>query len=376
MQKSRITLALLLLWWGILLETEAVQQPHKKVIYHGWGSPTTKYIREHWEEMEQLPLDGTTVRIPLKRSGHKVHQKPLFLGSHIFSPYPLHIDDFQFAIDDLKSAQWKRFTDNFLSVHPSPPRQEYPFSWFDDQQWRAIVQNWEVIFTIARESGLKGIVFDPETYGIALFTYEKINTEGIPFETYKEKVKSRAKELMRVTNRVYPTAVLFLLHGYSLVWKHRYIYKIPPEKVVYNLYPSFLDGLVEESGAGIRIVDGHENTYASKMQFRFERAHQFFERTALQEGLFPKYRDQLEVGFPIFIDCCGPASKYGKVWDPIDFKNNYYPPDLLEYILKSALTITDRYVWIYAQKPRFFPPKELSNPYLQAIENARLLLNK
>ena len=45
----------------------APESKAKKLVYFGWGSPDTPYVREHWSQMEEMPFDGVGIIVPVDR---------------------------------------------------------------------------------------------------------------------------------------------------------------------------------------------------------------------------------------------------------------------------------------------------------------------
>ena len=59
-----------------------------------------------------------------------------------------------------KGVQVSAVTDNFLIFNANPGNVD----WFDDAGWKNIVDHWRIAAWIVRQSGFKGICFDPEPY--------------------------------------------------------------------------------------------------------------------------------------------------------------------------------------------------------------------
>jgi hypothetical protein len=137
----------------------------KKLIYYGWGIRDTQYIREHWHEMEQMPFDGMGIIVAIDRQGWQQGRQATDnqLGWQVMGKRLFRIEEFREAIEDLKAAKWRAFTDNFLPVALSSGYAAQ-LSWFDDDRWRVIVNNFGVVAQVAAEGGVKGLLIDPEDY--------------------------------------------------------------------------------------------------------------------------------------------------------------------------------------------------------------------
>jgi hypothetical protein len=62
-----------------------------------------------------------------------------------------------------------------------------------------------------------------------------------------------------------------------------------------------------------------------------------------------------------------------KGWDISDFSKNHFSPAAFEYAVGSALRVSDQYVWIYTEQPRWWTKEKLPEAYLKALENAQKL---
>src|SRR5690606_38875079 len=113
-----------------------------------------------------------------------------------FSNVPWKREWFQKSIDDLKAIRSKKLTDNFVIVGANPGNVD----WFDDAAWKEVVDHWRIAASIAREGGLKGILFDPEPYTkpFAQFNYAaQPEREKHTLGAYQAKARQRGQEVVR-----------------------------------------------------------------------------------------------------------------------------------------------------------------------------------
>ena len=159
-------LAGLLIIASVTRAAETTPVPARKIVYHGWDSPSTSYLRAHWAEMEKMPFDGVGIRVALNRA------KPTsgdgstgnLLGWQTFGAVRFSSAQFAEAVVDLQTPQWTKFTDNFLPVAIATRDQDQRLDWFEDARWATIEANWRVLIQLARDGKCRGIFLDPEHY--------------------------------------------------------------------------------------------------------------------------------------------------------------------------------------------------------------------
>jgi len=94
--------------------------------------------------------------------------------------------------------------------------------------------------------------------------------------------------------------------------------------------------------------------FSERRQF-LEAYHGIVNRGMVISSVPDLYRARIRVGFGLWIDCGG-AERWSSEWRDS---------------LQMALELTDRYVWVYSHRVRFFPPGNLPDEYLQAFWDAR-----
>jgi hypothetical protein len=176
---------------------------------------------------------------------------------------------------------------------------------------------------------------------------------------------------MAATREIYPEITILNLYGHTVVWnedrdpENTKAIK-PMEAAQYGLYVPFLDGMMEGASDGARFVDGYEFAYAFKDRQNFEQGYQTIKRRATVLSDAPKCYAKVQAGFGLWLDNGGEQQ-----WSTTDFKRNHFSPSEFESALRSALEISDGYVWIYSHAPRFFPREKFPEEYLKAISQAQ-----
>ena len=344
--------------------TRAAESPTRKIIYHGWDSPDTSYIRAHWQEMEKMPFDGVGIRVALDRS------KPTngdgstgnLLGWQTFGTARFSSGQFKEAVAELQTPRWTRFTDNFLPVAVATRDQDQGLTWFDDSRWATIEANWRALIQLAHDGKCRGIFLDPEHYDYEceLFSYERHNAQRThaTFAEYTAKARERGRQLGTVMHEIFPQIVVGLTFGYTLAAR---------EKERYSLLPAFLDGMLAATAPEASYVDLWEYGHGYADAEDFDKAIAVIKKPALTSDP-DLYRRMIHVGSSIRID----FAPRGRPWSPLTPEQNFFSPERFGQSLKLAMRMSERYVWIYSEEPpRFFPQANLPAEYLLAMENAR-----
>jgi hypothetical protein len=332
----------------------------KKLIYYGWGIPETQYVRDHWREMEQMPFDGTGINVAVDRKAWlggvtAINNR---LGWRVVGRTTFRIEDFADTIADLRAAGWQRFTDNFLPVY-IPIAEAADLNWFDEERWRIVVNNFGVVAKIAAEGGAKGLILDPEQgTTVKPFSYPSQRQQvNRPFAEYAQMARLRGRQVMAAITTSLPDPVILSLLGYTLT-QYGLRPGDPVPEAPYGLLPAFYDGLLEAMPPRACLIDGYEFAYGYKQRRQFLEGYRKIHETAITLSAVPRlYRAHVRAGFGLWLDG-------GR-------RPDYFSPEELRRALSDALDISDGYVWLYSQGPKFFPPSGIEASYLNAIAAGR-----
>jgi hypothetical protein len=334
--------------------TGLAEQPAKKVIEWGWDEPDTKFIRENIEKMEQYPFDGLIFHVTSNKGGNFTWE--------MWGGRKYELGEFQHSIDNLKATSFHRFTDRFLRVNVTPGTTD----WFDDEAWGTVLNNFGVAAQVAKQGGCKGFMFDVEQYNEGLFDFGKQkHGDSKTFEEYGAKIRQRGREWMAKVNRHFPDITVLLTFGYRIAQplegKER-------STSHYGLLADFLDGMLEACSKQTKIVDAWEYSYPYKELSQFEEAYTTVKEKSVDWTAQPeKYRRHVEASFGIWMDC-----RWRQVgWSLDDFSKNHFTPAEFGTTVRSALDVSDEYVWIYTEQPRWWTNERLPVEYVTALKQAR-----
>ena len=335
----------------------------KKLIEFGWDEPGSAFLRTHIAELQRTPFDGCVFHADyLKTNGAKGSFTWESWGRQVFTE-----TDLRGAFNDARSVRLGRFKCNFLRFNTTPAK----LDWFDD--YSAVLANATLAARLARVAHCPGILFDTEQYDGLLFNYHKQrDAKTKSWELYATQARLRGREVMRAFHEGYTGLTLFLTFGYSLPWTQSEGGKKSLADCGYGLMAPFLDGMLEAAQGRERIVDGFELSYAYKAAKQFVAGRKVMKQDVLPIVLDPvKYQRVFSAGFGLWLD----EDSAKKGWDAEDPSKNYFTPDVFGVSAREALRVSDEYVWIYSQTPRWWSDAgtsvKLPEAYEAALRTAR-----
>ncbi len=322
----------------------------KKLIATGWDHPDSQRLLANLAEMEKRPFDGVVIEV----TGRTTEGRPCQLRE-AFSNQKWQREWFQARVDQLRSCKFTRFTDNFATIGANPGN----IDWFDDAGWRRIVEHWRIAAWLAKQSGLKGLLFDPEPYTPphSQFSYAtQPQRNQHTFNEYAVKARQRGRQVMQAVVEEYPGITIFCYFMNSVCATAAGRADPRPALAAqgYGLYPAMIDGWLDAAPPTVTLVDGCESAYLynSRQQF-LESATQM--KGSCQELVSPenraKYRAQVQVSFGIYLDA---------YWNPKDspwYIDGQGGPRVarLRANTSAALAAADEYVWVYGERFRWWP---------------------
>ncbi|MFH1616488.1 MAG: SUMF1/EgtB/PvdO family nonheme iron enzyme, partial [Planctomycetota bacterium] len=308
--------------------------PRKKLFQWGYGDPDTSHFPVLIGDMLEQPLDGTVFRAkPLGGTMGEFNWESW--GSTIYTR-----EQMQHAVDEMQATDFGRFTETFLRLNVTPGNVD----WFDD--YSAILANCGTAAWIVEQGGARGIMLDTEAYEGQLWDYNTRKYTAKSFEEYCTQVRLRGRQVIEAMQAENPYILVFVTVSYTYIWKMMERDGTTLLTCDHGLLPSFIDGLIEGAGPGVRLIDAYEWAYLNRTLAEFQEERQVFESDCLPIVRDPaSYASKFELAFPVWLD-------YGNRWgdwhyDPNEFYLNYYTPKQFNQTLKAAMQVADEYVWIY-----------------------------
>lgn len=345
--KNAILLIMVLLSTGISGRAEQKAR-ERKIIEFGWDEPDTRFLREHHSQIERSPFDGCVFHVDAYDSTGKPTGSLTWQGWGSRTFNPTELERAKKDLEVMVRLRGRRMS-HFLRFNTTPAR----LDWFDG--FDSVLQNAKLAAGLARAGGCAGILLDTEQYEGQLFDYSKQrNAKSITWERYGEQARQRGREVMRAFQSEFPGLRVLLTFGYSLPWSEMHRNQEQPlalSKVPSGLLAPFLDGLYSEARGGSRIIDGYELSYGYLSRRQFELARESMKKALLPiVGDVVAYQNHGGVAFGLWLD----HDWRSKGWSETDLSRNHFSPERLANSLNFALELTDEYVWIYTEQPRWW----------------------
>lgn len=336
---------------------DRLQNPRKKLIQLGWDIPTTAYMRRHWEQMDATePFDGLIYEVAATTAdGRRVSSQ------HLFDGKPWNRADFDAALADLQTCQFKRLRHNFIRINFTPA----DFDWADDAAWDAVSKNAAICAEIARKTN-GGLSLDFESYGAAMFKFD--GESGRTFAETKALARKRGAQFGGAIVEEYPNVVLLCLWMNSINFFAANTSGGSLEGTLagshYGLLPAFIDGLLDAAAPETTFVDGCENGYYMNGATEYQRAALDMTlatgpaaRLVSPENRV-KYRTQVQAGFGFYLDMYSnpPTSNFYRGPEPGETRF-----ERLAVNLRAAWDAADEYVWVYGEQKRWRPVDDAAN---------------
>ncbi|MGI6460081.1 MAG: sugar-binding protein [Candidatus Hydrogenedentales bacterium] len=330
----------------------------KRLIEYGWDVPTTDQVRKNINKMERRPFDGLVFRL----KG----------GGNVFVPEPWGEARFKEDYSHAERIKWDRFTDNFVIMWAASDQ-----DWFNDAQWEQIITNTRLVTRAARLARCVGICFDAEPYGENPWEYAKTaHRDTYSFAEYQAKVRQRGAQFIQAIEAELPDPQV--LTFFQLSYFANLCVPMDPgfrqeklSKEYYALLPAFLEGMLDGSQAGTRIIDGNEGAYYYKdRQQYFEKYQQITQRGLylIPDEFRDLYRHKVRVGQALYID-----QYFGLREQKVlgHFMTPEQQAQWFEHNLYWALYTTDKYVWCYSERMNWWENQNVPEGCEAAILSVR-----
>jgi hypothetical protein len=336
----------------VAAELEAAGIPARSpVIATGWDSPNLRQFREGLAAFEAWGVfDGTTLR-----ASRRTPDNPEAAAIFAFSKEPWAWEEFTGALADLQAARPTTCRESYLMLYSNPG----DVDWFDDESWRIITDHWRLLSRLAKQGGLRGLLFDAEPYTppYSQFLYRaQPQRDQHSFAEYREKARQRGREVMTAAAEEFPELSIFSYRLFSdmLGVLDSGDLNRAVEPHTYGLLPAFVDGWLDVMPPKVRVIEGTEDIgYRANSSAEYSAA---FTRLKLRlpefvaPGNREKARQQFRVGQSLYLDAH--VNPPGNPWT-IDRLGGTSAGRLAANVA-SALAASDGVVWLYGETGRWW----------------------
>ena len=333
------------LWIGTVCAGAALATcgAEKKMIGHSWDLLAVRPadVARNLDAWEKLPLDG----ISLALTETLPDGKSVGYDSVMNDP----AWDKRWFAEDVKTIRRcasRNLKSNFLTTFWAPRKR---LAWNDDAAWERFAHNIGVVAWLAKAGQAEGILMDPEDYPE---TRQYFHVTGdAPFAETAVLARRRGAQVMKSIAAEYPD--ITLLSFWMLSMYPAYFTDDDPRAAAVaagNLWPAFLNGMLDALPPGARMVDGDEHAYryeAAKKDFYLSVWRAQNKALALVEPENrAKYQTQVLAGFGLYLDMyTNPTNSPWYFGELNGSRLNH-----LRSNFEQALDAAQKYVWVYGEK--------------------------
>lgn len=330
----------------------------KKYIFAGWdlGDVSPQEILENADKFDKSGCDGVAVALG---SAFPSTDQDVRKSLHVTEP-PRWSDEDVAPIKPILRGFGNHpgLRHSFFRISFAPRKER--ISWTDDVAWRIYADNAAAAAMLAKEVAFEGIVADFEDYWKKRQFLWK---DGDPtWDDAKALARRRGREVFAGVFAAYPeiTILTFQLLTTDIAYPRR-AFPVAYMEEKRDLWPSFVNGILDAMPPTAKIVDGDES-----FSYRAEASKMDFYKSVRDQtiGVLPlvapenraKYRAQLSVGFGLYLDSYSLPTNSPHYFGPVRGKRiNHFEDNL-----RQATLCADEYVWFWGEKGFFIDwPEDL-----------------
>ncbi len=319
-----------------------------RVIEFGWDMPTIPWLHDNVTAAEGTPFHGIVLDLA-RREGQAGLSRYVWISSAIPSDLQLEAEE---DIALLNASDLARLRENsFFRINSSG--WSAPPDWFDSN-FNSVVSNTAFVADAVGQTALVGIAFDPEDYHFNSWYYpgQKYYTTKT-FEQYQAQVRQRGREIasaIKSACRGRDFTVLFLFAN-SLPYISTQWWGHQLHEDNYGLLPAFVDGLLDEAGEHIRVIDGIESAYPNKSLADFYGSISNHQGGASLSADPYRYMTEVGIGFGTWMDYR--SNDNGWYTDPSEFHLNHFTPQTFQQAMDISTDLAE-FSWVYTQIPNWY----------------------
>lgn len=317
----------------------------KKYVAFGWefGNASVSNLLQAADQLDSTSLDGIGIYLRLPRKGRLAQVSRYLLHEPTISWSEL--EPLLPAFGEL--AAHRSMQESFIKSFGAPTNR---LDWASDADWARVGVNMRMLARLAKRSGLKGLSIDDEDYH-KQHQFSRLAGEP-PSRELAALVRRRAHEIFAPVFSEYPEMTVFFFRLFT-AGKSYAGSGDPLAASVANgdLWPSFVNGILDVLPPSAKIVDGHEESYEfdslqNDYQKGYVSARSRLVNMADGAANRQKYRVQVSYSPAIYLDMyCTPRGA------------KYYSAPLagtrfghLASNLGQITYVSDGYVWFWGER--------------------------
>jgi hypothetical protein len=329
----------------------------KKIIEFGWDKPLPSQLSS--ATLEQSIFDGLTFRSSA--------------GDKAIASEQLPVQSFDLDIAALQKIKSKKLANSFYLLLSNSST----WDWFDDNSWAAAEQNLYQHARVAKQGGLRGIMFDPEVYQFDLWAYaSQPQKSAHNFQEFETQMRKRGAQTMRAFERAYPGITILSLYSFGA-------FEIPQNATYQTahasleqdgslgLYAAFTEGMLEAASDQAVLIDGNESSYyfLRPRDFDAARVHALTDaQVFVAPALRAKFTRQFKLSSAMFLD--GTMNFFNSArFFGYYLQNDTERRNLITHNVYHGLRSSDEFVWVYSETPNWWK-RSLPNGDLPALATA------
>jgi hypothetical protein len=326
---------------------------NKKLIEFGWDKPLPATVTT--AKLENSVFDGVIFRSSA--------------GDWTFLPNALPVKAFDTDIAALKAIKSKKLENSFYEIQSNAGQD---WDWFDDASWKATEANLAQIARVAKQSGLRGVMFDAETYAFNIWQYAvQAKAKTFSFAQYESKLRQRGAQTIRVLEREYPGITLLTLWwlnntGVDLAAASK---TSDPYATLHaqlensgtGLWVAFVEGMLEAASNGVKFVDGNEESYYYLRTKDFDEARAYSKKelvVQIRPDLRVKHNKQVQFGNAVFLDGIMNLHRSARFFGYY-LKNDTDRQNMIARNTYHSLRSSEEFVWVYNENMDWWKPNSV-----------------
>jgi hypothetical protein len=317
--------------------------PRKRHVAFGWEFEvaTPSNVLKVVDALDRTPVDGVGLCPRLiDRRGRPIKSK-------MMDQPALEWEDLEPWVPVLRElASHRSMRESMMRSICAPTNR---LDWTDDAAWRRVSTTMRQLARLAREGGLRGLWVDDEDYHRQRQYYWRAGDP--PYDRLCEIARARGREVFSSMFAEYPDMTLFFFRFFSRVHAyHNYEDLASARRAKGDLWPAFLNGLLDVLPPKAKIVDGYEYGYRFDSQKR-----EYYFGYALQKSRYAghaepsnraKYVTQVSSASAIYLDrYVNPETSRWYAAPLNGSRTARFAADVAQ-----ATHVSDDYVWFWGER--------------------------